>query len=222
MSNITPIKANNNSNFDRQLINLFDPADEAWQDHSKAQEFLDFINPVPTLDGENTHLDTKTAKVLERKLPFYKEDVTMIKVEGRHPDDELFLFYLLCGEDLVPLGGISDPIFEINDLGMLDLNQDNVFDYLKFFCAFIDSEEDGEPFYVIEGEQSEFLKDWSKHQQSRALRKYNGPVIISSTDKKNFRVESRVLHCGYLFDSKFKVTPDGEVEMTDDNAIGSM
>ena len=146
----------------------------------------------------------------------------MIKVEGHYPEDDLMLFYLSYGDDLVGLGGASDPIFEINDLGVLDLNQENVYDYLKFFCAFIDSEENNEPFYVIEGPQCEFLQDWSKHQQTRATRKYNGPVIISSADKKDFRIESRVMHCGYLFDSKFKITNDGEVVMTDDESIGSI
>jgi hypothetical protein len=202
----------------RQLISLFDHEDKSWSEYDNAQKFLDFINPV---GGEIT-LSLKDTEVNKKALPFYK-DVDLIKVSSL-VDDEFTFFFLKADEEFLMLNGDSAIIQEINEMDKLKLTNDNVFDYLKFFCFFIETfdEEAGvvDSFYIIEGPDSEFIKGESEYQRKRCLRKYTGPRVISSADQKSFAIESRMIYAGSLFDTKFKISDKGDVTMTEDNYIG--
>ena len=202
----------------KTLINLMDTSDEAWVPYLNVQEFLDFINPV----APDLVLEKRETEVFIRPLPFYKE-TKLIKVHNEYPDeDPISIFYLKQGEDIVVLNGLSDHILEMNDSGDLNLNEKNVFDYLKFFAVFIDSEEEQEPFYVIENEQSEFLKYSSPYERQRATRKFPETTVKAEQDGQVFKITTRILFCNYAFDATFRITNDGEVVMEEDIEIGSL
>lgn len=202
----------------RKLISLFDNDDKSWSAYEDTQAFLDFINPV---GGEYT-LTMQDTEVHRKSLPFYK-DVDLIKVSSLE-EDEFTFFFLKTDDEFLMLNGDSAIIHEINEMDKLKLDKDNIFDYLKFFCFFIETfdEEVGvvDSFYIIEGPDSEFIRSESEYQRKRCLRKYTGPRVISSADQKSFAIETRMIYAGSLFDTKFKITDKGEVAMTEDNYVG--
>ncbi len=199
------------------LITVFHhDTDKGWQPYGKMQELLDYINPV----DDGLVLDKNNCEVYERDLPFYK-DVSLIKIASLYPEqDDFILFFMHVGDDYIMLNGMSDYIHEVNSTGAIQLDKDSVFDYLKFFSFFVSDEETLEPFYVIEGENSEYLDGLSQYQKNRILRGYSGPRLISSTDNQSYVIESRLMFCGNIYDAKYKITADGMIVMTDDKHVG--
>jgi hypothetical protein len=209
----------------KALIHLFNYKDSAWQTLSDKKSFLEFVNPI---DGEH-NMTPEECEIYTRKLSFYK-DAEMISVTNLFPADfpeEEFLFaYLKKGDDyLVPLDGNADYIHEANDQMPINLTQDNVYDYLKFFCNFCALEnEDGSYscIDIIEGPNSEFLEGCSKMISTRVLRDYDGGRLVAEASLSSFVIETRGLINGSVYDLKYKITNTGEVIMLDDKHIGAI
>ncbi|MCB9995120.1 MAG: hypothetical protein H6869_01630 [Rhodospirillales bacterium] len=211
---------NDNHHKERKLFDMFDPEDQSWEPYTKADEFLDFISP-----GGEDPLTARDHQVMYKEPPFYN-GVQLIHVTplvpSDFPEEDINIFFLKNSDHIVMLNGNCAYIHEMNETGVLNLNGETVFDYLKFFCAFNVIEETMEPFLVIESANSEYLKGMSKYEISRAMRSYKGARVIASADNKDFMIETRVMYCNDLYDVKFKITNDGDVIMTDDTAVGAL
>ena len=201
------------------LISIFDTKDKDWSLYNKTQELLDFINPVE----KDFYLDERNVDVFIRALPFYKE-TNLIKIQSKDPDDIEFLdmFYLKNGEELIYLDGNNEKIYEVNTNNNLNINDENVFDYLKFFAAFIVSEDNQQSFFILENGLSEFLKGESSYNKSRALREYDGAIVKILEEEKRYYIKTRILHCNAIYDSEFIVSSNGTVVMEEDQKVGSL
>jgi hypothetical protein len=213
------MKQNNTKPNSLQLFTLWDTEGGAWKPHKDPKEFMEYISPANEADNP------KPASVERKELPFYK-DADMIRIHDKESDG--FCFFIAYGDnELVMLDGSRDQILEVNASGALDLTADNVFDYMKFFCYFTHGNEEegpetGEPFYFIEGPQSEFISGDSQYMKDRIVKGYSGPRVLGEVGSGSFLVDARLLYQGAAFDSKFKISPDGDVEMTDDEAVSAL
>lgn len=201
---------------EKPLISLFNCDDGSWETYDKSAEFLSFISPM-----EEQELNASNTKVFVKDLPFYN-DVKILQVTSIAWEEEpTYYFFLEHDGDYILLRGLSDVIHELNETGAINLTKDNVMDYLKFFCLFTKNE-DGECYYIIEGQDSEFLSEMSGYDKSRHLRKFEG-LEISDFDKLGrCMIKTRVLNEGYVYDAVFEVAQSGNVEMKDDELVGSV
>lgn len=200
-----------------KTITFFNCDDGSWENYSKTEEFLKFINP---LDG--MELNTAHTNVYVKPLPFYQNvDLIHVVTQGWEGDD-VFYFFLEDNNtgDYVLLQGASDVIHELNATGALKLAADNIMDYLKFFCQFTKDEE-GECFYIVENENSETIDGLSQYDHSRYLRRFEGTLVTEVISGK-FKIQTRVFHTGHVYDAEFEVQTDGYVEMTKDEMVGSV
>lgn len=183
--------------------------DNGWKPMKNAKNFVDYINPLSGI-----YLENRAVEVLEKPLSFYKK-VELIRVRPDKLSDEIqYFFFVRIGEIVLPLKAWSEDIYRVNALTELSINDDTVFDYLKFFCYFIEG-----TFFLIESADSEFLSGYySQMDRDRFLSGYNGIEIVSEEDDR-FVVQSRVIHDGYLFDAVYEVFKDGTVTMTSDQAV---
>ncbi len=201
------------------LTNYYLKDDPSWAILPEPEVFVDYINPVG-----GYYIDLKLADIRHKKLPFY-ENLEIIRIYGDKwneiPEEEFCAFFLRQGPDLIELDGISESIYRANDLGKLILNRDTCADYLKFFCMFLTPEDSNQPFYILEGPESEFIYNFSKFDKDKFLKDYKGMTVTESVSSGLFNAHARVMQADSLYDAYFEIYPDGTVVMKDDVLVGA-
>ncbi len=175
--------------------------------------FLEQVNPI----GGKHKVSPQTSQVHWRNLPFYK-DMAMIRVtDSLWPNKKLKIYYLTESGNLYRLNGTSPPIHEVNNKGFINVTEENVLEYLRFFCFFVRGEEG--PFLISEDTSNPLLPDLdepTRNAFSNVLR----PASYEGKDEKgNFRCDAVVFYSNALFLANFSVQPTGMIEMLDDEPI---
>ncbi len=190
--------------------------DNNWNDVTgdELAGFLEKINPV---DGKYRTSPSST-QVSWRTLPFY-ENVALIRVQDPNwVNKKLCIYYLTDAGDLFRLNGMSPPIHEVNSKAPVKINEDNVLDYLRFFCFFVRG--DAGPFYV-----SEDMEDPNLPTDMDATTKsvVSGSIRPASYEGMNeqgyFLCDAVVFYSNALFIANFAVQPSGMIEMLNDEPI---
>ncbi len=176
--------------------------------------FLDQINPI---DGKYRTSPAST-RVAWRTLPFY-ETVALIRVQDPNwVNKKMTIYYLTDQGNLFRLNGTSPPIHEVNNKAPIKINEDNVLEYLKFFCFFVRGDEG--PFYVAED-----MSDPNLPEDMDATTKsvIEGTIRPSSFEGMNeqglFLCDAVVFYSNALFIANFSVQGSGMIEMLNDEPI---
>ncbi|PCI55317.1 MAG: hypothetical protein COB36_06745 [Alphaproteobacteria bacterium] len=176
--------------------------------------FLDQINPI---DGKYRTSPNST-QVAWRTLPFY-DSVALIRVQDPNwVNKKMTIYYLTDQGNLFRLNGTSPPIHEVNSKAPVKINDDNVLDYLRFFCFFVRGDEG--PFYVAED-----MSDANLPQDMDATTKsvIEGTIRPASfegmNDQGHFLCDAVVFYSNALFIANFSVQPGGMIEMLNDEPI---
>ena len=178
--------------------------------------FLVQINPV---DGKYK-VNADTTSVAWRQLPFY-ERVVLVRVKdpGWTPK-KLTIYYLTIDGNLYRLNGTSPPIHEVNAMAPIKINEDNVLEYLRFFCYFVRGEEG--PFLIAEDMDNPDLPT-DMDEQTRSV--VEGTIREASFEGKNeqgfFLCDGVVFYSNALFIANFAIQPSGMIEMLDDEPIAA-
>ncbi len=189
---------------EKSLIHLTE-SDQGWTEYPEKDEFLKFISPYNGKD-----LVPEDMTVMLQALPFYDE-VNLIRISMSKDMEWGFAFFLEYGYDHVQLAGSFAPIGELNETGVLNLNNETVYDYLKF-VAFFWNDDAGFNACVVEGRGSEYLVKRSAYDQSRFLRKYDGVKIERFEKPDHYIVNTRVWSGDGVHDANYRVNFDGKLE----------
>lgn len=176
--------------------------------------FLAQINPV---DGKYRVM-TETTQVHWRMLPFY-DNVALIRVHDPNwVNRKLNIYYLTDQGNLFRLNGTSPPIHEVNAKAPIKVTEQNVLDYLRFFCFFVRGEEG--PFYVAERMDDPNMPQTMDDTTRSVIEGTIQPAMIEGTnDQGHFLCEAIVFYSNALFRAKFAVQPGGMIEMLEDEPI---
>ncbi|HBH26977.1 MAG TPA: hypothetical protein DDX54_06205 [Rhodospirillaceae bacterium] len=163
-------------------------------------------------------VSTETTEVAWRPLPFYEQVVLIRMRDPAWGNPDLTLYHLADEGTPYPLNGTSPPIHEINAKAPIDITEDNVLDYLRFFCYFVRGEEG--PFYLAETMDDPVMpKDME--EATRAV--IEGAVRPASyegmNDKGDFLCDAVVFYSDGLFLANFAVQPGGMIEMLSDQRL---
>lgn len=180
------------------------------------QGFLDQINPI---DGKYK-VSAQSSKVAWRALPFY-ENVVLVRVQdSMWSPSNLTVFYLTEQGNLFRLNGTSPPIHEVNGKAPIKVTEENVLEYLKFFCFFVRGEEG--PFLIAEDMNN---PDMPKNMDPQTRSVIEGTVRPATFEGKNeqgfFLCDAVVFYSNALFIANFAVQPTGMIEMLDDEPIAA-
>lgn len=194
---------------------MFDDND-SWN-AVKGDELAGFLTQIGTIDGRH-RTSAETTTVSWRTLPFY-EQVVLIRVRDRTwTPESLSVYYLANQGQLTRLDGTSPPIHQTNADAPVRINDDNVLDYLRFFCYFVRGE-DG-PFLVAESMDTHGMPRDMDDTTRRAI---EGTIRPASYEGKNaeghWLCDAIVFYSNALFMSNFAVQPTGMIEMTDDDPL---
>ena len=176
--------------------------------------FLEQINPI---DGKY-RVSGESTQVHWRMLPFY-ETVALIRVHDPNwVNKKLNIYYLTDQGNLFRLNGTSPPIHEVNAKAPVKVNEQNVLDYLRFFCFFVRGEEG--PFYISENMSDPNIP---KNMDDTTRAVVEGTVRPATFEGMNeqghYLCEAVVFYSNALFTANFAVQPTGMIEMLDDNPI---
>ena len=176
--------------------------------------FLEQINPI----GDKFRVNPQTTKVDWRPLPFY-DQVALIRVKDPSwTPQNLFVYYLTDQGHLYWLNGTSPPIHEANSKAPIKITDDNVLDYLRFFCFFVRGEEG--PFLIAENPDDPYIPQQLDDKTRTVVQ---GTVRPASYEGKNeeghWLCDAVVFYSNALFIANFAVQPSGMIEMLSDEPI---
>ncbi|MCC7305231.1 MAG: hypothetical protein IT558_03115 [Alphaproteobacteria bacterium] len=176
--------------------------------------FLDQINPV---DGKYK-VSADSTQVHWRMLPFY-ETVALIRVKDPNwVSRKMYIYYLTDQGNLFRLNGTSPPIHEVNAKAPIKVNENNVLDYLRFFCFFVRGEEG--PFYIAESMSDPNMPTEMDDTTRSVIEGTVRPCTFEGMNEQgHFLCQAVVFYSNALFTANFAVQPTGMIEMLDDEPI---
>ncbi len=178
--------------------------------------FLDQVNPI----GGKFKVSPTSTKVDYRMLPFY-DQVAMIRVKDpAWTPANLYIYYLTDQGNLYWLNGTSPPIHEVNAKAPVKITEENVLEYLRFFCFFVRGE-DG-PFLIAEDMNDPYIPKNIDEGTKSVIEGTIRPATYEGKDEKNFfRCDAVVYYSNALFIANFAVQPGGMIEMLNDEPIAA-
>lgn len=192
---------------------------EAWTPiHPKESEGL--FAQISPIDSALTV--TPAGTVCEKRtLPWYDNAILLRIYDDRWAMPDLVVYYLVHDDNIYRLDGTSPKIHEVNKKAPIKVTEDNVLDYLRFFCFFVRGEEG--PFYVLENSDDPFVKAMVISNTVRSV--IEGAAApaeyVGKTDKGHFACDVTVYYANALFKAKMEVHPTGMIEMLDDEPVAA-
>ncbi len=189
----------------------FDPPWSALEDDDAAS-LIEQLSPV---DGNYT-LSGQTL-IAQCQLPWL-DGARLLRV--LNPDFEhtrLVLYYIDLSGGLFRLNGTSPPIHEVNAKAPINLTNDNVIDYLKFFCFFVRGD-DG-PFYFVERVDDPMLPE-AILKGEVTIDGHIAPAELKGRDDQGYyRALAHVFYSNAIFEAEFAIQPGGMIEMINDDPL---
>lgn len=191
--------------------------DDKWNPVT-GEELEGFLSQVGQIDGTITP-SAQTTKVEWRALPFY-DNVAMIRMRDENwMPKELTVYYLTDQGTLYRLNGTSPPIHDINAKAPVKVTDDNILDYLHFFCFFVRGEEG--PFLIAEDMDNPNMPEMDDKMKAVIGGSLRPASYEGKNDKGHWLCDAVVFYSNALFIANFAVHPTGMIEMLDDEPLAS-
>ena len=178
-----------------------------------------FLNQVNPVDGK-FNADPASSKVAWTTLPFY-DQVAMISIEDPNWNPaHLRVYYLTDRGTLYRLNGTSPPIHEVNGKAPVKINENNVLDYLRFFCFFVRGEEG--PFLIAEDVDGPYVPSNVDDKTRKVIENTVRPASYEGRNEQgHYLCDAVVFYSNALFIANFAVHDTGMIEMLDDEPIAA-
>lgn len=192
--------------------------DDNWNPVT-GEELVGFLDQVSPIDGKYK-TSPQSTQVGWRAVPFY-ERVVLIRVrDSSWSPKNLNVYYLTLDGNLFRLNGTSPPIHEVNAKAPIKVTEQNVLDYLRFFCFFVRGEEG--PFLIAEDMENPYLPKNMDDQTRTAIENTIRPASYEGKNEQGFFLcDGVVFYSNALFIANFAVQPTGMIEMLDDDPIAT-
>jgi ankyrin repeat protein len=146
-------------------------------------------------------------------VAFYPE-AKVVRLAHRAKDPQRPVYYWLeQGETVERLNGTSPPIHNFNP-SRLVLTQENVRQYLHFFCFFVRGQEG--PFFILEDSAAARLSAATTAPDRAKIAAAAMPAWLVSEQEGDFNFLARVFYGNGIFSAYFTVRSAGLIEMPED------
>jgi len=195
---------------------IYQDGDE-WTDVT-GDELSGFLAQINPIDGTH-NVTNMSAKVAWRPVPFY-EGVVLIRVtDPGFVPSKLKVFYLAKEDKLYRLNGQSLPIHQVNELAPISLTEDNILDYVRFFCYFVRGE-DG-PFLICEDIKDPCIPKGDAKTQAAIAGVVRDAEYQGKNERGNYMCDAIIFYGNALFLSNFEIQDSGMIEMLGDDPMTS-
>ncbi len=121
--------------------------------------------------------------------------------------------YLGDGNVFVALDGTANPIYAVNAEAPINLNDDNIIDYLDFFFEHVHGSE-GDIYLIKNAKDIPSLDSLDKAQRKTVMDAYIDLERLPPSDDLEFRVRATVYYAGCLLASVINVTKEGRISFS--------
>lgn len=189
--------------------------DDQWNAVT-GEEKKGFLDKVGTIDERHQTSEDQT-EIHWRQLPFYKQAALVRLRDSQWDPSNLNVYYLTYKGELTRLDGTSPPIHQMNAEAPIKLDEDNILDYLRFFCFFVRGEEG--PFLVSETMETFGLPEMDEGT-SKAVEGVLRPATYEGkNDEGHYMCDAIVFYSNALFLANFAIQQSGMIEMLEDDPL---
>ncbi len=189
-----------------------------WSEIS-AKTLEDWIARVAPVDGKY-RMSLETTRGFQRGLPFYENTKMFAFTDESWGNRDLIIYYLQNEGDVFRLNGTSPPIHKVNAKAPIHLSEDNILDYVRFFCSMVHGEEG--PFCVLEAGDDPFLPEEMDDKTRHIIAGSARPATYDGmTESGNYLVAATIFYSNALFVANFVVEPTGMIRMNDDEPVAA-
>ncbi|HZF28525.1 MAG TPA: pentapeptide repeat-containing protein, partial [Gammaproteobacteria bacterium] len=182
--------------------------DDGWETPGEEErsKLFEAITPIDDV----LRCEPKSSTLQARPLYWWKNWFLLRLEDETWSRPHLRVYHLINGPRLLRLDGTSLPIHEANEAAPLKLRDQDVLDYLRFFCYFVHGENG--PFYIVEDVGDPLVRP------ALAARTLPAKIETRGADGR-WVCKAHVWYGTALFKAEFAVDPSGTVEMLDDEPI---
>lgn len=182
------------------------------------EDLTHFLTQLSPIDGR-VIVKVETTQCYWHKLPWYGNQALLVRLtDSSWVNPELVIYYILHEQVLFRLNGTSPPLHELNTKVPIQLNTDNIADYLRFFCFFVRGEEG--PFYLLEATDDPFFKRIEDQEGKSEIKPHIRTINYKEKDDDGHDVfEALVFYSNALFIAQFSIQSSGMIEMLTDTPI---
>jgi hypothetical protein len=189
--------------------------DDKWNAVADAEK-SGFLDKVGTIDGQYG-TSVETTEIHWRQLPFYKQAALVRLRDNGWDKDNLAIYYLTYKGDLTRLDGTSPPIHQMNAEAPIKLSEDNILDYVRFFCFLVRGEEG--PFLVSETMDTFGLPEMDESTSKAVAGVLRGASYEGKNDEGHYLCDAIVFYSNALFLANFAIQQSGMIEMLEDDPL---
>jgi len=188
---------------------------DEWEkiEHKDAADVMEdvnpYIHPIP-FSLEMTRLSVS-------RLSFY-EDYKLYKMTNFEARHGVTKYTLRKPGHAVVINWTAEPIYKINKIAPVQINENNVVDYIKFFFTYVRDRERN--LQVIEKIEDLKLNGKQSAQLHFNVMSKIGPVSLESVDSnEGFDLLGYLLSCNTLVKSRIRVKKTGTIILSDEEKI---
>lgn len=167
--------------------------------------------------NESALFSLATSEVKRARLPFY-DRIDLYKLTNFSSLPSFTFEYLGDGTHFQYLDGTEQPIYTINDKGLLDLNERTVVGYLEFFFSHVMLEDD-EMVLIQSAHDNPLLDSLDMDSAEVVIRNHKPASVSYDAGFDRHTVEADLYADGLVLRATIEVSANGRVTITDRKMI---
>lgn len=152
-----------------------------------------------------------------RNLPFYSR-YKLYRLVNYATMPTFSMSYLSNGVEFIPLDGMANPIYTVNERDPIRLNEMNVVPYLDFFFTNVQGSE-GEVFLIKDPKRMPFMDSLSPNQQQTVTSSFRALGVQQDAANNLFRVSGTLYYGGGLISAVIQVFANGQLAFQEQSLL---
>ncbi len=197
-------------------MNILHPGEDNASDHFtkldllECETILEELNPA--LNGSQFHPATVTILAMQpRFYPGYR----FFDIADYETVPNIRKFVLYKPGQVVLLDWTNAPLYQLNQLAPLRLDDETVLDYVRFFFTYVRGRHGR--FIITDTPDDIMWREEPPPAARKAISQMLAPLhIIDRTPEGHYKLEARMMFKDSLFKTTVHVKPDGAVSLSDE------
>ena len=185
-------------------------------------QILNRIQSAELIDRLTAHADQglfskETCGAQYCQLPFYRNFI-LYRLVNYNTLPVFTMDFLGDGTTFYRLDGSPDPVLLVNSRGAIDINEDTVMDYLRFFFNNVSTDE-GDMILVDNPDDLPFIDSLDMQQQILLKQRHAKPEVQYDIERDIYVLHSDVFYTGSLLKADIEVDRTGMVSIQERGMI---
>lgn len=174
--------------------------------------------PEVNLHLSGSEFDPEQTTIMSVNLDFYPGHKLLDLADySVSPEKRRYVVYK-DSDNIVPMNWTNEPIYRLNEIVPVQLNEDTIADYVRFFFMYVRGKKG--KFQIVENIDDIPWHDDPPPNARKSLSEMVKPVSFEGKNEDgDFELIVRIVFKNALFKSKVIVSPDGFVSLSDEELL---